>query len=120
MPVKSIESIKSVKSVTISGPGSVIVSIIKTVLISMAITLIVAMIVSWDRMIGPAVRGSISLIRPPVVGAGIIMAVDPWANINREISGAGSRSCQEHRSQNKGIKQFLFHRLSPLSAFNQG
>src|ERR671914_2830154 len=108
MPVKSI---KSIKSVTISGPGSVIVSIIKTVLISMAIALIVAMIVSWDRMIGPAIRGSIPLIHPPVVGAGIIMAVDAWAHMNRETSCADSRSCQEHRSQNKGIKQFLFHRL---------
>ena len=86
----------------------------------MAIALIVAMIISWDRIIGLAIRGSIPLIRPPVVGAGIIMAVDPWANINREISGADSRSWQEYRSQNKGIKQFLFHRLTPLSAFNQG
>jgi hypothetical protein len=83
----------------------------------MAIALIVAMIVSWDRIIGLAIRISIPLIRPPVVGAGIIMAVDPWANINREISGADSRSCQEHRSQNKGIKQFLFHRLIPLVRF---
>ena len=83
----------------------------------MAIALIVAMIVSWDRIIGLAIRISIPLIRPPVVGAGIIMAVDPWANINREISGADSRSCQEHRSQNKGIKQFLFHRLTPLVRF---
>jgi hypothetical protein len=117
MPVKSIKSIKSVKSITISGPGSVIVSIIKTVLISMAIALIVAMIVSWDRIKGPGMMITIPLIHPPVVGAGIIMAVDPWANINREISGTDSRSWQEHRSQNKGIKQFLFHRLTPLVRF---
>jgi hypothetical protein len=117
MPVKSIESIKSVKSiksVTISGPGSVIVSVVEAVLISVAIALIVAMIISWDCMIGPAIRISIPLIHPPVVGAGTIMAVDTWAHVNREIPCADSRSCQEHRSQNKGIKQFLFHRLTPL------
>jgi hypothetical protein len=62
------------------------------------------MIGSWDRIIGLAIRISIPLIHPPVVGAGIIMAVDPRANINREISGADSRNCQEHRSQNKGIE----------------
>jgi hypothetical protein len=80
----------------------------------MAIALIVAMIVSWDRIIGLAVRISIPLIHPPVVGAGTIMAVDTWAHVNRETPCADSRSCQEHRSQNKGIKQFLFHRLTPL------
>jgi predicted membrane chloride channel (bestrophin family) len=101
MPVKSI---KPIKSVTISGTGSVMVSIIKTVLISMAIAMIVAMIISWDCVIGPAIRISIPLIHSPVVGAGIIMAVDTWANLNRETSCADFRNCQEHRSQNKGME----------------
>ena len=117
MPVKSIKPIKSVKSVTISGPGSVMVSVVEAVLISVDIAMVVTRVISWDCMVGPAIRISIPLIHSPVVGAGIIMAGDAWANLNREISCADFRNCQEHRSRNKGIKQFLFHRLTPLVRF---